>query len=1235
GLLRASTLAGLSSGRLVDGRLRVWAPDLAVAHAELRALFPSLVAAAPEGVDLAGGFRLDVRAAGPLRTPRAAVDAAFDPVKGGSISLRAAADAAGRSVEGALSASSLSVGSFRPGSTGLASADARFAFGPKQRDVRVTLDAAGLCLAEELPFLETLHASFEAEGPELRLIEFAAAAGEGAVASSTPGPLVEAAGRASLEAPLRDADLDASVSAGVLSAELHALSRDGILTLDVPRAGIRGFEAILSARLPLGALAAFPSIAGRLPRGLPEGLLEVTLDAPGLDSCALERLLPAGTPIVPLVADLRAFATVDVADPLGGTAEVAIEGASAETVAGRMALSGPARITLGGRRLALEEITVEGARTSFTASAATELLPGARLGGPLSGLVSHLTAAARGRADAALLVPFLAGATASGEIALDARASGPPGALVGHLFLDGQKSRFSWPLAWPTEIKAPLLEADLAAGVATLTRGEALLNGGPLLLAGSWRSDEGISLTATFADVRYRLAYGLAAILSGELTFRAREGEKRVSGNVTLDRGLLERDIDLDRELLARILAPPEAIGTEDSFLDTVTLDVGVGTASGVRIRNNVANLSASWNRIDVTGTARRPVVRGRIDVESGGLVFAYGQTFRIDKGTVTYAGDPVTDPRLEFVTTSSIQDRSIGGRATAGDVFAEARPKSGGGAEDVDAAAELARGLAGYYGDRLASRLGSALGPVSLSVQPLFLLGETDQAARLTLSRAFSPSVLLAVSIDLKNAQRQTWVVDVHGLRRLPPLAVQVFTEDYGRFGGSLQQRIEIGGSRVKEEEADAPPLSVLTLTPPPSVSRRALVSAVGLSRGDPVGRSALFEAEIDAEAFLRSRGWPEAQVTMRAVPAKKAGRVDVEAGIDLGPRVDVAFEGDPLPAASRTAVAGLYRTGALEAGALEEMRLESLRAFRALGHLAPEVEVTAGGSEAERRVVVRARAGEKVEIRQVAFEGVTPRDAGVLARRFSSSLERTELAASLPSADRRLLEALLGLGYPTGRILERRLEEGGRLAVGVDPGPPSLVASVEVLGVPTEEAERLSRLVRVSPGEPADADRTALSALAMENALRAGGFAEARVRTSLSPATPEDPPRLAIVFDVRKGTAESLGSVTFEGLARTSPALARRVAALSPDGTFLREDVDRARGELFSLGLFRSVRGETVPGPDGRVDVVLKAEELPPLALAYGVRWESERGLAAVVDVADRNVLGRGLTLGTRILY
>ncbi len=83
GSLRAPTLAGLASGRLTDGRLRVRAPDLAEAYAELRALFPSLVVAAPEGVDLGGGLRLDVEAAGPLRALRVDVDGDVRPGAGG------------------------------------------------------------------------------------------------------------------------------------------------------------------------------------------------------------------------------------------------------------------------------------------------------------------------------------------------------------------------------------------------------------------------------------------------------------------------------------------------------------------------------------------------------------------------------------------------------------------------------------------------------------------------------------------------------------------------------------------------------------------------------------------------------------------------------------------------------------------------------------------------------------------------------------------------------------------------------------------------------------------------------------------------------------------------------------------------------------------------------------------------------------------------------------------------
>jgi hypothetical protein len=58
-----------------------------------------------------------------------------------------------------------------------------------------------------------------------------------------------------------------------------------------------------------------------------------------------------------------------------------------------------------------------------------------------------------------------------------------------------------------------------------------------------------------------------------------------------------------------------------------------------------------------------------------------------------------------------------------------------------------------------------------------------------------------------------------------------------------------------------------------------------------------------------------------------------------------------------------------------------------------------------------------------------------------------------------------------------------------------------VEIRDVSPEERERFSGLVRLAPGDVADSERTALSALAIEEALRAEGYATARVRATLSP--------------------------------------------------------------------------------------------------------------------------------------
>ncbi len=238
---------------------------------------------------------------------------------------------------------------------------------------------------------------------------------------------------------------------------------------------------------------------------------------------------------------------------------------------------------------------------------------------------------------------------------------------------------------------------------------------------------------------------------------------------------------------------------------------------------------------------------------------------------------------------------------------------------------------------------------------------------------------------------------------------------------------------------------------------------------------RDSLFDAQIDAEAWLRGRGWPEAQVFLRTVPSRKAGRVDVEAHLDPGPRVTVEFEGDPLPAASRRAVADLYRTGVLEPSALEEMRPRG-----ATGAARPRAPRATGGGDRLRRAGRPSRRRLRVgrptgRHRRDHLPGCLPPGGGFARPALRNSPDASRAGGRPP--ERRTgvsCRRCASLGYPNGTIVRRELSADGRtLTVEVDPSLPSLVDSVEVRGVPDEEARDLARRVLLSPGEPADADK------------------------------------------------------------------------------------------------------------------------------------------------------------------
>lgn len=1102
------------------------------------------------------------------------------------------------------------------------------------------LDASGVELSGAT--LTDLHAEAIGEGKEVRISSL--------TGSLPEGRTFAASGRLTVEPLLQEADLALKLVKPVdpvREAEMTATLRNGTVELSAPKIDTDAGPASVKATIPLGALARIPALAetlAALPIEPAPGEVSVNIQAPSVDSQTLLAALGMEPRPERVRAGVSADLTFDPAAPAAGRGEVRVDGLTLESKDGRVTAQEPVVASLQGGRLELRPVRLrvesgEIGATSIDASGTADLDPAWKpFEDPPSALVRTLSGQAGGTLDAALLNPFLEGGEGSGSLSFKAVASGPLDGLEASFSADGAGASFAFPAAG-VQIEDPVVNGRMADG-AWNASGSASLNGGDFAF-GARPREGGALVSLSLESVPYRLDYGLTTRVSGLLSLRvplpfSDESRMALDGTLMVDRGALVRDINLDREVFTLLTAPEETPGTEETLASRIDLDLNVTTQDGIRVRNNVADLHAHWGTLSVAGTAEVPEIHGRVDLDPGGLLYVYGQTARIDRGSLIFNGNPVEDPLLDLSTTSSLQDPSIAqlrGTTAPLDILnqVERDPLS---KEGPDTEAILAQGLAGYYGARIFSRFGESIGLSRLSVRPVLVYGETDPTARLTVGGDFSRHASFAFSVDLRNAERRTWLLDLHDFSGLSGLTVEAFTTDLGGEGGSVQQALDFGGSREPEEESVGR-LRRLRLNAPDisGFSKWRLRRAIPLRRKAPVSADAAFDIEIDLAELLRRRGYPDARVTAETVPVEgRPGWVDVNVAIadtELGPRVAFEFEGDRPPRAYRQEILATYRADFYEQRSLEEMKDATVRAFRSAGYVQPQVEVEVGSGET-RTVVIRSEAGSRSSLETLEIAGVDPEVSRLLAGRFPGRLSRAELAAGLPGADRRLVSDLGTLGYPGARITGREVERD-RLAVQVEVGERRRFGRVEIVGLAGMPPDELTRLVPVEPGDPVRWDLVLQGALRIQDSLRSKGYPDAAVRVAPpSPAGPVD-----VRYEVTPGERFVLAGVGFEGERWTSERQLTRAAGLETGGPLNAAEMAEARTRLFETGAFSRVTADVERSEDGQARVTFSVAESPRFHLGYGVRYESGIGTAGVVDAVDSNFLGRGLTLGVRALY
>jgi len=271
-----------------------------------------------------------------------------------------------------------------------------------------------------------------------------------------------------------------------------------------------------------------------------------------------------------------------------------------------------------------------------------------------------------------------------------------------------------------------------------------------------------------------------------DLTLASTDAGRQIVGQAELDRVYTFQDVDLSpAQLVERLLARSRVVVPQvDEFLATTGLNVGVRAPRSVRVRNNLAEITATAE-LAVRGSLARPVVFGEVRAEEGSKAFYGGNEYRIERALLAFTDATAIDPQLDVVASTRVDQYDVrvllGGKlsrpvtsfasdpplpdleilgllttGTAGEPsFASG---SASGSEQRSAAAEAL--LYGQAASLVGQRVGQLFGFDRVRVEPL-TSGDAVSAARVTVGKRLSRKVFVTYSYDPSSTAQQILQVD------------------------------------------------------------------------------------------------------------------------------------------------------------------------------------------------------------------------------------------------------------------------------------------------------------------------------------------------------------------------------------------------------------------------------------------------------------------------------------------
>lgn len=992
----------------------------------------------------------------------------------------------------------------------------------------------------------------------------------------------------------------------------------------------------------------------------------------------------------------RAGTTVTLADPFPFEARVSLRGAELELgrsgveAAVRAALSGEAAAAgelarPAATRLEAEvtDAAVEMGVKRFEAAApfSVELeggvlsLPSLRFVGTHSDLRAqvaydfnrdHLDAGAGGYVDLGLVSALRGDLRGEGRVDVAAQVVGTLAAPSYSGALRTTDAHLRW-LGFSQPLDRVAFTILLDRQHATISEVRARMGNGELRGSGeiglSGLSPDRFEGEIEGANVQLRWPAGFRGIYEGRLAWSADSDDARIRGRIEMLRGVYEREFDL-----------ATGLGEGEDDLPDLKLDVDLVSGGNLRVRNDLAHLDAEMD-LHVGGTLASPEVTGRIRALEGGTLEYRDVEYRVRSASLDFLDVDRLDPYLtlradtqvdEYTVFLTVEGRldSIDYRVqseppldptdiiavlTAGRTLEQIDDRTG--ARDAGFTKDLA---AAYFGGVLTQplerELKRVLGLSRIRIDPLLLNGSADPTARVTLGEEVLDDVFVIVSADLGgDRERQLYQVE---WRATPKVGFTAERDNLGGVGGSVRYVDRFWWNPPERRRTHPLPEEEVAPHPAPvgpairaiewagieGDLRRRVAEGLPLRLGQPFSRSAMFRGVEHVRARLVSAGRIEAAVD--AEHRVEDGGVTIRYEVDPGPRVRLRLQGAPDRQLRR--LEPDLRTFWGESVFREDLYVDAAERIRSffheLGYYTVDVHWSTEREGDGRAVVFEIERGEIVRVERIEIDaGATierERIEEVMRLVDRGAFGRRTLIPEDVERDRAAIRALfrsegyLSVSVPPPRI---RLDPEGKtasVAFAIEAGPRSRVAAATYPDAAGYPAERLAAWAAL----PAGAVYSPAALRAAENRLRAAfderGYPEADVRGRAEGVEKE----VRVSFDVRPGPERRVGAIRIERRGRTDERIVRRELELSAGDPLSRRRLLEAQHRLYRLGLFRSVRVQSVcddaESAACRVEVVL--EEAPPLTTSAALGYDSEAKARLNFSLTNNNLGGRDRVLG-----